>query len=48
MPVTTAAIGKTSVNQRGEVVDGVAKIETSAEQDGKQIVRNAEAEIATG
>jgi acyl dehydratase len=31
-----------------EVVDGVATIETSAEQDGRQIVRNAEAEIATG
>lgn len=30
------------------VDDGVAKIETSAEQGGKQIVRNAEAEIATG
>jgi acyl dehydratase len=30
------------------VDDGMAKIETSAEQGGKQIVRNAEAEIATG
>lgn len=29
-----------------EVTDGVAKVETAAEQNGNQIVRNAEAEIA--
>ena len=28
-----------------EVTDGVAKVETVAEQDGKQIIRNAEAEL---
>jgi acyl dehydratase len=28
-----------------EVVDGVAKIDTTAEQSGKKIIRNAEAEI---
>lgn len=29
-----------------DVADGIAKIETAAEQNGNQIVRNAEAEIA--
>ena len=28
-----------------EVVDGVAKIDTTAEQSGKKIIRNAEAEV---
>ena len=31
-----------------EVNDGVAIVETSCEQNGKLIIRNAEAEIATG
>ena len=31
-----------------EVRDGVAVVDTVAEQDGKQIIRNAEAELATG
>jgi acyl dehydratase len=30
-----------------EVRDGVAVVDTVAEQDGKQIIRNAEAELAT-
>jgi len=29
-----------------EMGDGVAKVDTVAEQDGKQIIRNAEAELA--
>ncbi len=29
-----------------EIADGVAKVDTVAEQDGKQIIRNAEAELA--
>ena len=31
-----------------EVRDGVAVVDTVAEQGGKQIIRNAEAELATG
>jgi acyl dehydratase len=31
-----------------EINDGVAIVETSCEQNGKLIIRNAEAEIATG
>jgi acyl dehydratase len=31
-----------------EVADGVATVDTLAEQDGKQIIRNAEAEVRTG
>jgi acyl dehydratase len=31
-----------------EVSDGVAVVETNCEQNGKVIIRNAEAEIATG
>jgi acyl dehydratase len=31
-----------------EVRDGVAVVDTVAEQDGQQIIRNAEAELATG
>jgi len=31
-----------------EVRDGVAVVDTVAEQSGKQIIRNAEAELATG
>jgi acyl dehydratase len=31
-----------------EVSDGVARIETVAEQGGNQIIRNAEAEVAVG
>ena len=31
-----------------EVRDGVALVDTVAEQGGKQIIRNAEAELATG
>jgi hypothetical protein len=31
-----------------EVSDGVATVETSCEQNGKLIIRNAEAEVAAG